>query len=88
MKMKKRKLVLMLEMSEKLRFTDEFEISVHKKISNMKFGGCLSIETVAKTEEERKAIRKAIEKSAKYNCMVLRLHWLKDKNIVKVTHEI
>ena len=78
----------MLEMNENLRFTDEFEISVHKKISKMKAGGCLTIETVAKTEEERKAIRKVIEKSGKYNCMALKLHWSKDKSIVKVTHEI
>lgn len=78
----------MLEMNEKLRFTDEFEIDIHKKVSNMKFGERLTIETVAKTEEERKTIRKAIEKSAKYNCMILRLHWSKDKTVVKVTHEI
>ena len=78
----------MLEMNENLRFTDEFEIDIHKQISNMKSGGCLSIETVAKTEAERKALRKVIEKSGKYNCMTLRLQWLKDKNIVKVTHEI
>ena len=78
----------MLEMNENLRFTNEFEINIHKQISNMKSGGCLSIETVAKTEAERKALRKVIEKSGKYNCMALRLHWVKDKNIVKVTHEI
>lgn len=78
----------MLEMNEKLRFSTPFEKDVHKRISNMRFGECLTIETVIKTDQDKKAITKAIEKSAKYNCMVVRFHWSKANDFVKVTHEI
>lgn len=78
----------MLEMSEKLRFSDSIEIDIHKKISNMKFGESLDLNVKIETGEDRKRIRKAIEKSAKYNCMTLRLHWSKEDRTVKVTHEM
>lgn len=78
----------MLEMSEKLRFSDSIELDIHKKISNMKFGSSLDLDVKIETGEDRKIIRKAIQKSAKYNCMTLRLHWSKENRTVKVTHEI
>lgn len=77
----------MLEMNEKFRFSTDFEKDIHKKISSMKYGDCFTMETVLKTKEERKALSKAIIKSASYNCMVVRLHWLKDTNNLKITHE-
>lgn len=74
--------------TEKLKITMDFEKEIHKKISNMRYGETFTVETVSKTDEYKKIIQKAIQKSAKYNCITLNLRWSPIKNEVKVTHVV
>lgn len=75
-------------MDEKMRFTSEIERSIHKKISSIRYGECISIETFVKTEEDKKAIKKAIDKSASYNNLEIRTKWSKDLSYIQVTSDL
>jgi hypothetical protein len=92
MKKRRKKSMSILEMNEKLRFSSPLEIEIHKQISKMGFGECLVLDLttdfILKSGVDRRSLIKAIEKSAKYNCMTVRLHWSKARDFVKVTHEM
>lgn len=75
-------------MDEKMRFSSEIERRIHKKLSSIRYGECITIETVVKTDEDKKAIKKAIDKSASYNNLEIRTKWSKDFSYIEVTSDL
>lgn len=70
-----------------ISFVTELEKYVHKLLSAMCYGEKLQIDlSIANSKEE---LSKAIKKSARYNCMDIRVQWPKpnSKNFVTVTIE-
>lgn len=70
---------------EKLRFENEFEISIHKMICSLRYGEEITLEI----ENDPSLYIYAAKKSAYYNCMdELKIIISKDKKTLKFRMEI
>jgi uncharacterized protein YktA (UPF0223 family) len=71
----------------KYRIETEIEKKFHKIVSSIRYGEKIIIPTIVKTKEEEKAIWKALEKTARYNCIELHMRWDKNKENIKISVE-
>lgn len=68
-------------------FSTEVEKQVHKKLSGMRYGSKIEIDlSIASSKQE---LSKAIKKSARYNCMDIKIQWprTEDNNFVTISVE-
>jgi hypothetical protein len=67
------------------RFETEIEKKMHKVVSSLKYGEKITISTNSMTEDEEKAVTKALSKSAKFNCIELKIQKARDKQAINIS---
>lgn len=67
-----------------VKFSTPLEKTVHKEISSMRYfeNRVFDLEM---SNGDIPALKKAITKSVRYNCMSVRITWINDKTALKVT---
>jgi phosphoribosylformylglycinamidine (FGAM) synthase PurS component len=63
---------------ETIKFETELDKKFHKIISAIRFGQRIDVPVMAKTEQDKKDVMKAIRKSALYNNIDMTNRWSKD----------
>jgi hypothetical protein len=67
------------------RFETEIEKRMHKVVSSMRYGEKITISTHSMTEDEEKAVTKALNKSAKFNCIELKIQKAREKEAINIS---
>ena len=66
------------------RFETKIEKEMHEIISSIRYGEKLEIPVMNLSTLDEKIIKKAIQKSAKWNCIDLHIRWSNDKQYIKL----
>jgi hypothetical protein len=72
------------EKKEKLRFETDLEKSIHKTVSNIRYGEKIEIPVLSATIEGVREVIKIIENSAFYNNIHIQKKMSKDKTFVTI----
>jgi len=67
------------------RLETEIEKRMHKVVSSMRYGEKITISTNSMTEDEEKAVTKALNKSAKFNCIELKIQKVREKQAINIS---
>ena len=67
------------------RFETEIEKKMHKVVSSLRYGEKITISTNSMTEDEEKAVTKALSKSAKYNCIQLKIQKTRQERSINIS---
>ena len=66
------------------RFETEIEKKMHKVVSSLRYGEKITISTNSMSQEEEKALTKALTKSAKFNCIELKIQKTRQENSINI----
>lgn len=66
------------------RFETEIEKKMHKVVSSLRYGEKITISTNSMSQDEEKALTKALSKSAKYNCIQLKIQKTRQENSINI----
>lgn len=66
------------------KFDTKIEQEMHQIVSRIHYGERIEIPVINLSTLDEKLIRKAIEKSAKWNCIDLHIRWAKDRTHIKI----
>jgi hypothetical protein len=66
------------------RFETEIEKKMHKVVSSLRYGEKITISTNSMSQDEEKAVTKALNKSAKYNCIQLKIQKTRQENSISI----
>ena len=58
---------------------------MHKVVSSLRYGEKITISTNSMTEAEEKAVTKALSKSAKYNCIQLKIQKTRQERSINIS---
>jgi hypothetical protein len=67
------------------RFETEIEKKMHKVVSSLRYGEKITISTSSMSQDEEKALTKALSKSAKYNCIQLKIQKTRQENSINIS---
>jgi hypothetical protein len=67
------------------RFETEIEKKMHKVVSSLRYGEKITISTNSMSQDEEKALTKALSKSAKYNCIQLKIQKTRQENSINIS---
>jgi|LakMenE18May11ns_1017448.scaffolds.fasta_scaffold8619175_1 hypothetical protein len=67
------------------RFETEIEKRMHKVVSSLKYGEKITISTNSMSQDEEKALTKALNKSAKFNCIELKIQKAREKDSINIS---
>lgn len=65
-------------------FNTDLEKEIHRKVSAMRYGDTVEISNPFMGVNDKVTIMSAIKKSARYNCMELRIRWDKNDELVSI----
>ena len=65
-------------------FNTKLEKEIHRKVSAMRYGDTVEIPKPFMDVDDKKTIMVALKKSARYNCMDLKIRWGKNDSFVSI----
>jgi len=71
-----------------LFFNTDIEKKMHKIVSSLRYGQEIKLSTDSITEEEEKQMVKALRKSAKFNCIDLKIIKQRNQALIKIQANI
>lgn len=70
------------------RFETDIEKAMHKIVSSLRYSEEVKLSTESLNEDEEKAMVKALRKSAKFNCISLRILKQRDQPAIKISANV
>jgi len=70
------------------RFETDIEKAMHKIVSSLHYWETVKLPTDSLTEDEEKAMVKALRKSAKFNCIDLKIQKMRDQESIKISANV
>lgn len=67
------------------RFETEIEKKMHKVVSSLRYGEKITISTNSMSQDEEKALTKALTKSAKFNCIELKIQKARQERSINIS---
>jgi hypothetical protein len=69
-------------------FETDIEKAMHKIVSSIHYWETVKLSTESLTKDEEKAMIKALRKSAKFNCIDLKIQKIRDQESIKISANV
>jgi hypothetical protein len=70
------------------KFETDVEKAMHKIVSSLHYWETVKLSTESLTVDEEKAMVKALKKSAKFNCIDLKVQKMRDQQSIKISANV